>query len=132
MSFDGIVVKSLVAELREKLIDTKIDKVYQPEKDEICLKIRSKEGAHKLILSASASHPRAYIANRYEKSNPKKAPVFCMTLRKYIQGGVIVDIDQVGFERIIKISVESYDELREKTLKDLYIEIMGKHSNFSS
>ena len=56
MSFDGIVVKSLVAELREKLIDTKIDKVYQPEKDEICLKIRSKEGAHKLILSASSVH----------------------------------------------------------------------------
>ena len=52
-----------------------------------------------------------------------------MTLRKYIQGGVIVDIGQVGFERIIKISVESYDELREKTRKDLYIEIMGKHSN---
>ncbi len=129
MSFDGIVVKSLVGELREKLIDSKIDKVYQPEKDEVCLKIRSKEGACKLLLSASASHPRVYIANKYEKTNPKKAPVFCMTLRKYIQGGVIVDIDQVGFERIIKISVESYDELREKTRKDLYIEIMGKHSN---
>lgn len=129
MSFDGIVVKSLVDELREKLIDTKIDKVYQPEKDEVCLKIRSKEGVYKLLLSASASHPRVYIANKYEKSNPKKAPVFCMTLRKYIQGGVIVDIGQVGFERIIKISVESYDELREKTRKDLYIEIMGKHSN---
>lgn len=129
MSFDGIVVKSLVGELREKLIDSKIDKVYQPEKDEVCLKIRSKEGACKLLLSASASHPRIYISNKYEKTNPKKAPVFCMTLRKYIQGGVIVDIDQVGFERIIKISVESYDELREKTRKDLYIEIMGKHSN---
>nr|WP_297395491.1 NFACT RNA binding domain-containing protein [uncultured Peptostreptococcus sp.] len=129
MSFDGIVVKSLVGELREKLIDSKIDKVYQPEKDEVCLKIRSKEGACKLLLSASASHPRVYIANKYEKTNPKKAPVFCMTLRKYIQGGVIVGIDQVGFERIIKISVESYDELREKTRKDLYIEIMGKHSN---
>lgn len=129
MSFDGIVVKSLVGELREKLIDSKIDKVYQPEKDEVCLKIRSKEGACKLLLSASASHPRVYIANKYEKTNPKKAPVFCMTLRKYIQGGVIVGIDQVGFERIIKISVESYDELREKTCKDLYIEIMGKHSN---
>lgn len=129
MSFDGIVVKSLVGELREKLIDSKIDKVYQPEKDEVCLKIRSKEGACKLLLSASASHPRIYIANKYEKTNPKKAPVFCMTLRKYIQGGVIVDIDQVGFDRIIKISVESYDELREKTRKDLYIEIMGKHSN---
>ena len=129
MSFDGIVVKSLVGELREKLIDSKIDKVYQPEKDEVCLKIRSKEGVCKLLLSASASHPRVYIANKYEKTNPKKAPVFCMTLRKYIQGGVIVGIDQVGFERIIKISVESYDELREKTRKDLYIEIMGKHSN---
>nr|WP_314276723.1 NFACT RNA binding domain-containing protein [uncultured Peptostreptococcus sp.] len=129
MSFDGVVIKSLVSELREKLIDSKIDKVYQPEKDEVLLKIRAKDGAYKLLLSASASYPRAYLADEYDKTNPKKAPVFCMTLRKYIQGGVIVDIDQIGFERIIKISVESYDELREKTRKDLYIEIMGKHSN---
>lgn len=129
MSFDGVVINSLAGELDNILAGSKIDKVYQPEKDEICLKIRGKNDNYKLILSASASYPRVYLANQYEKQNPKKAPVFCMTLRKYIQNGIIVGIEQVGFERIVKISVDSYDELREKTTKELYIEIMGKHSN---
>ena len=52
-----------------------------------------------------------------------------MLLRKYVQGGVITNIEQVGFERILKISVESFDELKEKTIKDIYVEIMGRHSN---
>ncbi len=129
MSFDGIVVNSLAKELKNTLVGAKIDKVYQPERDEIFLKIRTRSENLKLVISASASHPMLYIAEKYEKTNPKKAPVFCMTLRKYIQNGVIVDIKQVGFERIIKISVDSYDELKEKTTKDIYVEIMGKHSN---
>ncbi|WP_101772654.1 Rqc2 family fibronectin-binding protein [Peptostreptococcus faecalis] len=129
MSFDGIVVNSLSRELKKTLGNSKIDKVYQPEKDEICLKIRARQESYKLVISASASNPRTYLADMYEKTNPKKAPVFCMTLRKHIQGGIITDIEQVDFERIIKISVESYDELKEKTLKYLFVEIMGKHSN---
>lgn len=129
MAFDGVVINSLVEELRNKLINTKVDKVYQPEKDEICIKIRGKEENLKLVISASASNPRLYLANKYEKSNPKKAPLFCMTLRKYIQNGMITNVEQMFFERIIRISVDSYDELREKTRKYLYVEIMGKHSN---
>lgn len=129
MAFDGIVINSLVRELKKKLVNSKVDKVYQPEKDEICLKIRGREENFKLIISASASNPRIYLAEKYEKNNPKKAPLFCMTLRKYIQSGVITDVEQMGFERIIRISVDSYDELREKTTKYLYVEIMGKHSN---
>lgn len=129
MAFDGIVLNALSRELKKTLVGTKIDKVHQPEKDEICLKIRTRESNIKLVISSSASNPRVYIAKDYEKSNPKKAPVFCMTLRKYIQNGVITDVEQIGFERIMRISVESYDELREKTTKYLYIEIMGKHSN---
>lgn len=129
MAFDAIVVNSLARELNEKLKGTKIDKVYQPEKDEICLRIRSGQGNYKLVISASPSHPRVYIASNYEKQNPKKAPVFCMTLRKHIQSGTISGVDQVGFERILRIGVDSYDELREKTRKYLYVEIMGKHSN---
>src|SRR3712207_6246263 len=126
MAFDAIVVNSLARELNEKLVNTKIDKVYQPEKDEICLKIRAGKENYKLVLSASPSHPRVYIADNYEKQNPKKAPVFCMTLRKHIQSGVISGVEQVGFERIIKIGVDFYDELKEKTRKYIYIEIMGK------
>lgn len=129
MAFDAIVVNSLARELNEMLEETKIDKVYQPEKDEVCLKIRAGKDNYKLVLSASPSHPRVYIADNYEKQNPKKAPVFCMTLRKHIQSGVIAGVVQVGFERIIRIAIDSYDELREKTRKYLYVEIMGKHSN---
>ncbi|WP_347161352.1 Rqc2 family fibronectin-binding protein [Peptostreptococcus anaerobius] len=129
MAFDAIVVNSLARELNEMLEGTKIDKVYQPENDEVCLKIRSGKDNYKLVLSASPSHPRVYIADNYEKQNPKKAPVFCMTLRKHIQSGVIAGVVQVGFERIIRIAIDSYDELREKTRKYLYVEIMGKHSN---
>lgn len=129
MAFDAIVVNSLARELNEMLEGTKIDKVYQPEKDEVCLKIRAGKDNYKLVLSASPSHPRVYIAYNYEKQNPKKAPVFCMTLRKQIQSGVIAGVVQVGFERIIRIAIDSYDELREKTRKYLYVEIMGKHSN---
>ena len=129
MAFDAIVVNSLARELNEMLEGTKIDKVYQPEKDEVCLKIRAGKDNYKLVLSASPSHPRVYIADNYEKQNPKKAPVFCMTLRKHIQSGVIAGVVQVGFERIIRIAIDSYDELREKTRKYLYVEIMGKHSN---
>ena len=129
MAFDAIVGNFLARELNEMLEGTKIDKVYQPEKDEVCLKIRAGKDNYKLVLSASPSHPRVYIADNYEKQNPKKAPVFCMTLRKHIQSGVIAGVVQVGFERIIRIAIDSYDELREKTRKYLYVEIMGKHSN---
>ncbi|MBQ3422298.1 MAG: NFACT family protein [Romboutsia sp.] len=129
MALDGLVIHSLVDELYSKLLGGKIDKVHQPEEDEIVLYIRNNKENYKLILSCSSSNPRVYIANDYKKENPKKAPMFCMLFRKYIQSGNIVNISQVGFERIIKISVDSLDELKEKTTKDIYIEIMGRHSN---
>lgn len=129
MALDGLVIHSLAYELSTKLVGGKVDKIHQPENDELVLFIRNNKENFKLILSSSASNPRIYIANDYKKENPIKAPMFCMLLRKYIQGGVITNISQVEFERIIKISVESFDELKEKTTKDIYIEIMGRHSN---
>ncbi len=129
MALDGLVIHSIVNELSSKILGGKIDKVYQPENDEIFLHIRNNKENFKLVLSASSSNPRVYLANNYKKENPINAPMFCMLFRKYIQNGIIVDISQVGFERIIKITVESFDELKEKTKKDIYIEIMGRHSN---
>lgn len=129
MALDGLVIHSIVDELSSKLLGGKIDKVHQPENDELVLHIRNNKENFKLILSSSASNPRVYLANNYKKENPISAPMFCMLFRKYIQNGIIVDVSQVGFERIIKISVESFDELKEKTTKDIYIEIMGRHSN---
>ncbi|MGL5717590.1 MAG: Rqc2 family fibronectin-binding protein [Paraclostridium sp.] len=129
MALDGLVIHSIVDELSTKLVGGKIDKVYQPENDEVFLHIRNNKENFKLVLSASSSNPRIYLSEKYKKENPISAPMFCMLLRKYIQGGNIVKVSQVGFERIIKITVESFDELKEKTTKDLIIEIMGRHSN---
>ncbi len=129
MALDGLVIHSIVDELNNKLLGGKIDKVYQPENDEVVLHIRNNKENFKLVLSCSASNPRVYLTNNYKKENPINAPMFCMLFRKYIQGGNIVSVSQVGFERIIKISVESLDELKEKTTKDIIIEIMGRHSN---
>ena len=129
MALDGLVIHSLAHELTTKLVGGKIDRVHQPENDELVLYIRNNKENFKLVLSSSASNPRIYIANDYKKENPIKDPMFCMLFRKYIQGGIITEISQINFERIIKISVESFDELKEKTTKDIYIEIMGRHSN---
>ena len=129
MALDGLVIHSIVDELNNKLLGGKIDKVYQPENDEVVLHIRNNKENFKLVLSCSASNPRVYLTNNYKKENPINAPMFCMLFRKYIQGGNIVSVSQVDFERIIKISVESLDELKEKTTKDIIIEIMGRHSN---
>lgn len=129
MALDGLVIHCIVNELNKKLLGGKIDKVYQPENDEVVLHIRNNKENFKLVLSCSASNPRVYLANNYKKENPINAPMFCMLFRKYIQGGNIVNISQICFERIIKISVESFDELKEKTTKDIIIEIMGRHSN---
>ena len=131
MALDGLVIHSIVDELHKKLLGGKIDKVYQPENDEVVLHIRNNKENFKLVLSCSASNPRVYLASDYKKENPINAPMFCMLFRKYIQGGNIVNVSQVDFERIIKISVESFDELKEKTTKDIIIEIMGRHSNIT-
>ena len=126
---DGLVVRSIAHELNTKLVGGKIDRVHQPENDEILLYVRNNRENFKVVLSSSSSNPRVYISNKYNKENPLKAPMFCMLLRKHLQGGIITDITQVGFERIIKISIESYDELKDKSTKNIYVEIMGRHSN---
>lgn len=124
MPFDGLVINSLVSELDSALKYERIEKVYQPEDDEIILKLRDK----KLLLSVNSNFPH-FCLTKFQKSNPLNPPMFCMLLRKHIQGGKIISINQIEFERIVEISIDSYDELGNQVLKKIYIEIMGKHSN---
>ncbi|MBQ8300767.1 MAG: NFACT family protein, partial [Clostridia bacterium] len=128
MAFDASIVRLLTSELCEKLINGRIDKIHQPEKDEITIHVRTMTDSYKLVLSASSAHPRVHFTNT-SKKNPISAPMFCMLLRKHIGSGKITAIEQVGFERILKFSIESYDELGDLTTKYLIAEIMGRHSN---
>ena len=127
MALDAVAVKALVAEL-QCLVGGRVDKVHQPERDEIAIGVRTYDASYKLLISASPAHPRIHLST-HSKSNPKTAPLFCMLLRKHLASGRISAITQVGFERIVKVTIESYDELGDYTEKSLYVEIMGRHSN---
>lgn len=128
MAFDGIVVSAVIDELKEKILNSKIDKIYQPEKDEIIIQVHNLGKNYKLLASASSTNPRLYLTE-YSKSNPNNPPMFCMLLRKHLQGGIIVDINQHGLDRTIILDIQAYDEMGEITVKQLIVEIMGKHSN---
>jgi predicted ribosome quality control (RQC) complex YloA/Tae2 family protein len=128
MPFDGIVTKCVVNELSQSILDGRIDKIFQPEADEILINIRSKGQNYKLVLSANASYPRIHLTQAI-KENPSTPPVFCMLLRKYLTSGRITSIRFYDYERIISLGIESANEMGDLSEKKLIIEIMGRHSN---
>lgn len=128
MAFDGLAVSCMVHELNNILANGRVDKVLQPEYDEIILAVRSGGKNRKLVLSASSSNPRVHLTS-VQKENPEKAPMFCMLLRKHLLGGKVVAVTQPDFERVVEIHVESHDELGDVSVKRLIIEVMGRVSN---
>ncbi|MBO8159407.1 NFACT RNA binding domain-containing protein [Thermosyntropha sp.] len=129
MPFDGFTIKAICSELNEELLDARIDKIYQPEKDEVILILRKYRGATcKLLISSNAQWARMHLSTE-KKENPSLPPSFCMLLRKYLEGGKIKTIKQVDFERIVHIDIEALDDFREWKTKTLICEFMGKHSN---
>ncbi len=128
MAFDGITISNITAELSDKLLNGRIGKIAQPEKDELILTIKTNDGQFRLLLSADASLPLIYLTEE-NKPSPMTAPNFCMLLRKHLQNARIVAIEQPGLERVIRIRAEHPDEMGDLCMKTLIIEIMGKHSN---
>ncbi len=128
MAFDGIVTYAIVEELKSKLITGRIDKIYQPEDDEIYLSIRSRGENYGLVISANSSNPRFHLTDK-KKKNPMEPPMFCMVLRKHLLGASISNIEQLSMDRVVFIDLISKDELGFDSNKRLIIEIMGRHSN---
>ncbi len=128
MAFDGITIASVVKEMNDTLIGCRINKIAQPEADELILTIKGSCGQKRLFLSASASLPLIYFTET-NKPSPLTAPGFCMLLRKHLQNGRIISVTQPGLERIIHIQIEHLDEMGDLCQKTLTVEIMGKHSN---
>ena len=128
MAFDGVVVAAVTHELNACLRDGRIDKIYQPEKDEIILTVRAQGANYRLLLSANPSYPRLHLTQS-ARENPLAPPMFCMVLRKHLSGGRIVRFEQPDFERIVRIGIEALNEMGDRAEKTLIIEIMGKHSN---
>jgi len=128
MAMDSISVRALTVELNKLLSGGRVDKIYQPERGEIIIDVRSGGVNYKLLLCANPSFPRVHITGS-KPENPAVPPMFCMLLRKHLSAGKILRVYQHSFERIIKIDIESHNELGELSVKTLIAEIMGKHSN---
>lgn len=128
MAFDSMVMRAVISELSEKLAGGRISKIYQPESDELALLIYAGGKNYRLMLSANPRFPRLHLTG-VEKKNPAAPPTFCMLLRKYIDGGRILAVRQVGRERICRIHIGVTDELGNPAEFVLAAEVMGKHSN---
>ncbi|HHQ8911788.1 TPA: Rqc2 family fibronectin-binding protein [Bacillus cereus] len=128
MAFDGLFTRAITHEITNSLYTGRISKIYQPSKYEILLHIRANGKNQKLILSAHPTYARLHLTNQNYDS-PALPPMFCMLLRKHLEGGFIEKIEQIDLERIIQITVRSRNEIGDESLKTLVIEIMGRHSN---
>lgn len=128
MALDGIVVANLARDFHALFSGARISKIAQPEQDELLLTLKGQNGQKRLVLSASASLPLAYVTDQ-NKISPLTAPNFCMLLRKHIANGRIVSVTQPGMERVLIFTVEHLDDLGDLRRKKLILELMGKHSN---
>lgn len=128
MAFDGITIANIVMEMKEALLGGRLYKIAQPEKDELLLTVKNHGSQYRLTVSVNASLPLLYLTER-NKQSPMTAPNFCMLLRKHIQNGRIIEIEQPRMERIVRMKIEHLDEMGDLCYKYLIIEMMGKHSN---
>lgn len=128
MALDGIFLYHLKKEIASFAVDSRVDKIHQPSKDEIVISLRSRQGSRKLLLSCNADSARIHFTD-FAPENPPKPPVFCLMLRKRLIGAWITSIEQNDLERVLKINFSGKDEIGDSTNYALIIEIMGKYSN---
>lgn len=128
MAFDGIFLYLTKNEIENKILGSRVDKIYQPSKEEILFTFRTLDGVEKLLLSARADSARIQLTNQYIE-NPKKPPMLTMLLRKLLCGARLTALIQDGFERILTLVFDARDDLGDPVEYRLIIEIMGKYSN---
>lgn len=128
MAFDGIITYGISKELNQLLKGGKIEKIYQPDKSTIILKLHNKSTKFNLLISSDNNSSGIYISNE-NFENPYNPPAFCMLLRKNLQGGFINKIEQFDSDRIIEITVQCKNEMAFPVYLKLIVEIMGRHSN---
>ena len=122
---DAAFLRAVTDELRPKITDLKIEKVFQPSRDRVILILR---GNVRLLLCASADAPRLQIAGRAE-DNPSAPPMFCMLLRKHLVGGRIVSLSQPSLERLIRLEIDAFDELGRVGRRTLVLEAIPRRAN---
>lgn len=128
MPTDALTIYALARELNDKLSGARIDKIYQPEGDEITFLVRTNNENKTLVISANPAIPRIHFTG-LKKDNPLNAPAFCMLLRKYLTSARILSVELFNHDRIIKFTISSKSEMMDDMTLYLYFELMGRYSN---
>ena len=128
MAFDAGMLSCVIHELKSVAQGGRIEKIYQPERDEIILQMRTLVGGRRLLINAGSNCPRIGFTAA-QRENPMQAPMFCMLLRKHLTGACLSEIAQAGFERVVTLTFDTRDEMGFECKKYLVAEIMGKYSN---
>ena len=128
MALDGVFLRHTAKEIEQAALGARVDKIYQPNREEIIVSLRSREGAVRLLLSARANSARIHITEHVPE-NPKQPPMLCMLLRKKLGGAKLTGVHQTELERAVALQFEAYNELGDLVPCTLVTEIMGRHSN---
>ena len=129
MPLDALCLTAVVSEIRAAVMGGRIEKIYQPGRDELVLSVRGGSGGScRLLLSANPAHPRAQLTS-ISRENPDKPPMFCMLLRKYLSGARFLDVIQPPMERIVRFVLEGTNELGDREERQLVLECMGRRAN---
>lgn len=128
MAFDAGMLACVTHEILSESRGARVEKIYQPDRDEIHIQIRSLHGGKRILINAGSNNPRIGFTE-ISKENPQNPPMFCVLLRKHLQGAKLSDIEQLGFERAVLLSFDTRDEMGFDTKCYLVAELMGKYSN---
>lgn len=128
MALDGAFLYALKEEIREKALDSRIDRIYQPSREEIVFLLRGRGWSGKLMMSAGADSPRIHFTGA-ETENPKSPPMFCMLLRKHLSGARLTGVRQLGMDRVLYLDFDTKNEFGDPIVITVAVEIMGRHSN---
>lgn len=128
MAFDAGMLRFVTAEINEKLTDGKVDKIYQPSKTEIVLLVRCRGEDHRLWICAGGNGARINLTE-LKPENPETPPMFCMMLRKHFSGARFAGAEQLGFERAVRLTFDTHDEMGFASQKHIICELMGRFSN---
>ena len=128
MAFDACMMRAVLSELAAQFPEAKIEKVLQPQNDEIDLVIHYGKVSRRLVFNVGPNAPRLQLSDK-AKENPLQAPMFCMLLRKHLVGGRIIKVEQPGFDRIARLTVSCFDDMGFPTRRYIVCEIMGKYAN---
>jgi predicted ribosome quality control (RQC) complex YloA/Tae2 family protein len=123
---DGIAMRAIASEMRMALMGGRITKILQPDSSSILLQIRP--GGF-LFLSIDPSMPRIYVVKGFPKPSSNPPGGFCALLRKFLEGGKVIGVEQDGLDRVIRLRAESGPDVGFKLTLNLVVEIMGRHSN---